>query len=143
MAGSTKRQLFRIQPFGASFTGGVFIAAGDINGDGFAGLYAGGGPGGGPRVLAGDGRGPPLNGPASPVTLANFFAGNVGNRGGIRLAIKDIDGDKQADLITGAGDNAGSEVNWFRSLDLLESANPAAARRFNAFDDVLNGVFVG
>src|SRR5207245_3358700 len=34
---------------------GVFVAAGDLNGDGFADLIVGGGPGGGPRVPALDG----------------------------------------------------------------------------------------
>jgi hypothetical protein len=33
-------------------------------------------------------------------------------------------------------------VNWYRGVDLL-SGNPTASQTFNAFDDVLNGVFVG
>ena len=46
-------------------------------------------------------------------------------------------------VITGAGDNAGSEVNWYRGADLISSTNPTPSQTFNAFDDVLNGVFVG
>ena len=38
--------------FEQTLRNGVFVAAGDLDGDGFAEVIAGGGPGGGPRVLA-------------------------------------------------------------------------------------------
>ena len=79
---------------------GAFIGAGDINGDGYDELIAGGGPGGGPRVKAIDGLG--LTGVTTQLFLhADFFAGDVNERGGVRLAAKDIDGDGRDDFIVG------------------------------------------
>ena len=91
--------------FEQSLRNGVYIAVGDLNGDGFADIIGGGGPGGGPRVFALSGK-DLLAG--NQIPLANFFAGDSNNRGGIRVAVKDLDGDGKADLVVGDGDGAGS-----------------------------------
>jgi hypothetical protein len=75
--------------------------------------------------------------------VANFFAGNVNNRGGVRLTVKDINADGRADIVVGAGENAGSRVMIYRDSDVLGNPNPPASVLFDAFEDVLNGVFVG
>src|SRR5207248_2105633 len=87
---------------------GTFVAAGGLNGEGYAELSAGGGAGGGPRVSAFDGQ--KLAKSNAGVRSADFFAGDTSNRGGVRLAVKDLDGDAKADLLTGAGTGAGSKV---------------------------------
>src|SRR5262249_9509516 len=95
--------------FESTLRNGVFITSGDVNGDGFADVIAGGGPGGGPRVLALSGK-DLINrniGPTHAQVLANFFAGNINNRGGIRVAAKNLDGDNLADLVVRDGDRAG------------------------------------
>jgi hypothetical protein len=127
----------------ANLRNGAFVSAGDINGDGFADLVGGGGPGGGPRVFAIDGKSLIQNGPSTLVPLGNFFAGDPESRGGVRIVAKDFDGDGRADIITGAGDNSGSQVNWYKGSDVLAFGAPTPTYVFNAFDDVLNGVFVG
>jgi hypothetical protein len=129
-------------PDATTLRNGVFIAAGDVNGDGCADLIAGGGPGGGPRVLVVDGKSLAQNGPANPVAVANFFAGDPGNRGGVRVAVKNLDGDGQADLVVGAGTGADSRVTAYAGKDLVAGGTPAAFD-FDALPGFTGGVFVG
>jgi hypothetical protein len=127
--------------FEQTLRNGVFITAGDIDGDGFADVIAGGGPGGGPRVFALSGKAL-VNG-NQQVQLANFFGGNEANRGGIRVAVKDLDGDAKADLVVGAGAGAGSRVTAYLGANIAANGTPAAQLDFDAFPNFSGGVFVG
>jgi hypothetical protein len=119
---------------------GVFIASGDLDGDGFAEVIAGGGPGGGPRVFALSGK-DLLSGTQTQV--ANFFAGDTENRGGIRLAVKNLDNDTRADLVAGAGTGAGSRVTGYLGRNIPADGTPPEAFALDAFPDFTGGVFVG
>ncbi len=137
---TTRRKLFGdFFAFEQTLRNGVFIAVGDLNADGFGDLIAGGGPGGGPRVLALDGKALLANHYA---TLANFFGGDPNSRGGIRVAVKDLDGDARADLVVGAGAGAGSRVTAYRGR-AFPSAAPPELLAFDAFAGHVGGVFVG
>jgi hypothetical protein len=129
--------------FEPALRNGIFIAAGDVNGDGYADLVAGGGPGGGPRVTVLNGHRLVRDGSAAPDPLANFFAGNVANRGGIRVAVKDWDGDDRADVLTGDGTNAGSRVSVYLGTNLLANPSPETSLAIDAFSGAFDGVFVG
>ena len=70
--GKTQVELFRVEPFEASFTGGVYVAAGDVSGDGVPDLAITPDEGGGPRVdiYSGNGFG----------TIVSFFGLDAGGR---------------------------------------------------------------
>jgi len=105
-SGAVLRQFF---PYGSGFAGGVYVAAGDLNGDGFADIVTGAGPGGGPHVRAFDGvTGAPLAGP-----LSSFFAYTAAFPGGVRVAAGDLNGDGRAELVTAAGPGGGPHVRVF------------------------------
>ncbi len=125
--------------FEQTLRNGVFVAVGDLDGDGFAELVAGGGPGGGPRVTAFDGARLLAN---DYVPRANFFAGDASNRGGVRLAVNDVDGDGVDDLLAGSGAGAGSRVSAYRASALI-AGTTATFRSFDAFLGFAGGVFVG
>jgi hypothetical protein len=101
--------------FPSVFTGGVRVAATDINGDGRADIITAAGKGGGPQVTVYDG--------ASGAILTSFYALAPSFRGGINIAAGDVNGDGRADIIAGAGPGGGPQVTVFdgRSLQLLQS----------------------
>jgi hypothetical protein len=117
---------------------GAFVAVGDIDGAGAGELIAGGGPGGAPRVYA-------LSGPelvnGQEIQRANFFAGDVDSRSGVRVGVTDLDGDGRIDLLTGSGST--SRVTAYLGLTIASSGTPAVFRDFDAFPGAAGGVFVG
>jgi hypothetical protein len=89
----------------ASFTGGVRVAAGDLNGDGFADIIVSAGPGGGPQVTIFDGK--------TLRALTSFYAMPAGFTGGVFVSAGDLNGDGRADIIAGAGAGAQPQVSTF------------------------------
>ncbi|HET6574464.1 MAG TPA: FG-GAP-like repeat-containing protein, partial [Fimbriiglobus sp.] len=136
--------------FEATLRNGAFVAAGDVTGDGAAEMAFGGGPGGAPRVRLFDGAGLLAAGPFTNLDeiptaqRANFFAGDSARRGGVRVALRDADGDGKADLVTGSGEGEPSRVRVYRSATLLANPTPAADQELDPFGAVpADGVFVG
>ena len=109
-------------------TGGVFVASGDVDGDGQADIVTGVGSGGGPHVKVFDG--------ASGSTLRSFLGYAPSFTGGVRVAAGDVNHDGFADLVTGAGPGAPPHVKAF------SGATGAQLRSFLAFDaSFTSGVF--
>jgi hypothetical protein len=87
-----------VQPFGGGFNRGMYIAAGDFNGDFIADIVIGPGGGSAPIVRVIDGANP-------NVTLFDFMAyDNIKPfRKGVRVAVGDVTGDGVLDIITSSG----------------------------------------
>jgi hypothetical protein len=113
--GATNEILSQWFAYPTDFTGGVFVAVGDINNDGNIELVTGAGQGGAPVVAVWD----PLTG----TLLAQFYAYAEDFTGGARVGVYDGNGDGILDLITGAGPGGAPEVKGFNfpALDLLFS----------------------
>jgi uncharacterized delta-60 repeat protein len=128
---------------------GVSVTAGDLNGDGYAEVIVGGGPGGAPRVLALDGASISIGDFETAILnpLTNFFvADDITSRGGVRVLARDVDGDNQADLVTASGEGELARVRVYRANTILnKSAAPPADQEFAPFDGIAlaSGVFVG
>jgi hypothetical protein len=138
--------------FESTLRNGAFVAVGDVTGDGHADLSFGGGPGGGPRVRVFDGAkllsaGPfgTLDAIAGTAQIANFFAGDASLRGGVHLAMADVDDNGIVDLITGSGEGEATAVRVFKAATLLAMSTPAADQTLDPFNGsvLANGVFVG
>jgi hypothetical protein len=94
-----------LMPYGANFRGGVRVATGDVNGDGVLDIITAPGRGGGPHVMAFDGR--------TGGVIASFFAYDPGFTGGLFVAAADVNGDGRADIITAPGAGGGPHVRVF------------------------------
>ena len=142
--GGTPTTLFNdFFAFENTLRNGVFLALGDVDGDGRADIVAGGGPGGGPRVTVFNGATLVSSGGATITPLANFFGGDSTNRGGIRVAVKNLDGDGKADILVGSGTGAGTRVTAYAGSTVNgTAATPAELFAFDAFSGT-TGVFVG
>jgi hypothetical protein len=125
--------------FESGLRNGVFPAVADVTGDGFGDLIVGAGPGGGPRVKAFSGR-DLLAGRV--IVAADFFAGDVSSRGGVRLAVADVDADGRPDLVTAAG-APGSPVEVYRADAVTRSATPTPSLSVAVPVDAPDGLFIG
>jgi hypothetical protein len=94
-----------------NFRGGVNVAVGDLDGDGKAEIITGAGFSGGPHVRIFNGRGQLIN--------PGFFAYDRNFRGGVNVAVGDLDGDGKAEIITGAGFSGGPQIRIFNNQGRL------------------------
>jgi hypothetical protein len=101
---------FDFYAYDATFTGGVNVAVGDVNGDGIPDIITGAGAGGGPHVKVFSGTDGTL--------LASFFAYASTFTGGVNVAVGDVNHDGFGDIITGTGFNGGPHVKVFSGKDM-------------------------
>jgi hypothetical protein len=107
--------------FDAGVTTGVNVAAGDVDGDGFADVVASQGAGGSSLVKVWSGAVLAANArtAASSLTVsAQFFANGTDDRGGIEAVARDLDRDGRAEVVTASARPAG----WVRVLEVSPNA---------------------
>jgi hypothetical protein len=100
--------LFAYDP---AFTGGVYVACGDVDDDGTPDIVTGAGEGGSPQVRVFSGlTGDQIGGP-----VGSFLPYSPGFTGGVRVAVCHLDSDGQADIVTGVGPGGAAHVQAFSS----------------------------
>jgi len=102
----TGTRLGRFLAEAPTFTGGIYVAAGDVTGDGIADIVTGDGAGGSPQVRVFDGA----TGTQLPGALGGFLAYTPAFAGGVRVGAGDLNGDGRAEVITAAGPGGGPHV---------------------------------
>lgn len=119
----------------AGFTGGVEVAFGDVNNDGYKDIVTAAGPGGGPHVKVFSGKDGTL--------LKRFYAYAPGLASGINVAVGDVNGDGKADIITGPNVQQGFGPHVKAFTGNLGSADnfdaPTLVASFFAYADGFNG----
>jgi hypothetical protein len=117
--GQTGAELQQFFAYESVFTGGVFVAAADFDGDGVVEIVVSPDEGGGPRVRVFS------NVATAPTVVADFFGiADPAFRGGARVGTGDLNGDGTPDVLVGAGFGGGPRVALFDGKQLLGQAEP-------------------
>ncbi len=96
--GPSRTLKYSFLAFPSNFTLGLYVAGGDINGDGQADIIVGTGEGNGSTPII-----KVFSGADGSTVLQTFFAFNSAFTGGVRVAAGDVNGDGRADIIAGTG----------------------------------------
>jgi Ca2+-binding RTX toxin-like protein len=99
-------------PYGTASKAGVFVAAGDVNGDGYADIITGLDNGGEIRIISG----------RDASLLGSIVAFTTRFRAGVRVAAADVTGDGKADIIAAPGGGGRGEVRVFDGVTLRQLA---------------------
>lgn len=117
----------KFNAFEENFTGGVQVGMGDLEGDGINEIIAAPGPGATPqiRIFSLTGR-----------YITSFFAYDTGFRGGVNIAVGDIEGDGKSEIVTAPKRGGGPNVRIFayRGGNLVPTTE-----NFSAYDPKFRG----
>jgi hypothetical protein len=121
--------------FPTSFSGGVSVAAGPVNGTGHDDVIVGAGPGGGPEVEVFGGA---QLASGSAVATAAFMAFDPAFGGGVQVTTAAAAGSPNANVIAVAGPGGGPQVNVYSGA-LLASGQVSVIDSFFAFSPNFQG----
>jgi uncharacterized membrane protein len=111
-----EKTAFRLKPYPNSFTGGVFVATGDVNGDGRLDIITTPGSGRAAEVKVfrnRDGLSDSDTKPFLKTPIADFYAFGTTFKGGATVAADDLTGDRKAEIIVGNGPGTSPKVRVF------------------------------
>lgn len=111
-----------ILPYG-DFGGGLHVAVGNLDADSDAEVVTGARSGGGPLVRTFE---------KDKKSIIAFYAYDAAFRGGVDVAVGDVDGDGVAEIITAAGPGGGPHIKIFKS-------NGTLLGQFFAYDTKFRG----
>lgn len=125
---STGKMTQKFMAYASGFKGGLSVASGDVDGDGFDDIVTGAGQGGGPhvRVFTGAGK-----------LKAQFMAYGQTFRGGVKVQVANLDGRKDGkkdEIITAPGEGMETAIRIFDNYGAIK-------KQFNAFErNFQNGI---
>jgi len=114
--------------YAPTMTSGINVAVGDINGDGTNEIITSARTGGGPQIRVFDVNGTNLD--------WDFYAYDENFRGGVNIAVGDIEGDGPAEIVTAPMANGGPNVRVF---GLRGDEIVATTENFMAYDENFRG----
>ena len=118
----------RVSVYDSSFTGGMWVASADVNGDGTADMVVAPGAGRGSDIRVIDGL--------SGASIASFLAYESSFIGGSYAVAADLNGDGKAEIITGTDQGGGPRVRVFDGASVASgAAEPTVLADFFAIDD--------
>jgi hypothetical protein len=113
-SGTDYSMLASLAPFGGSYSGGVNVAAGDVDGDGRVELFVAQASGGTVAVISGQ---------TQAITVSGVPFGNL--PGGVFVAAGDVNGDGRAEIIVAPGSGHGPVLVYnLNTLTALASFSP-------------------
>ncbi|MEY4612963.1 MAG: hypothetical protein RL179_936, partial [Planctomycetota bacterium] len=135
-SGINSAEIASFYAYTTTFTGGVSVAAADLDGDGYAEIVTGAGPGGGPHVKVFNGNGYGM--------IQEFMAYTMDFTGGVYVSVGDFLSDGKMEIITGAGAGGGPHVKiWDYLSNHLDGELMAYTKFTTNSGQVLDALFSG